>query len=234
MQMSGFGISINPAEIASYSQNKKMFNASREDQLRQAAIDNQFRTEQWNYYKGQQNQIFNERHSRLQNLRRDAEKAGIGINAALGVGGSSPISINMPSGQGGRVSGNYSRNSAIGDIAQFQMEMAAAGSALDNKIKNEQSLKLQTENAILRKQLHDMHNPQPLDDRYGMYVPAYDNREGLINKYGNDITLFPNPDINLETPESLGLYYYGKGQIDPTPITTPTDNWDDFSIYRGY
>lgn len=226
--MSGIGISLNPFDIFNYNQAADQFNTSRSDSLRQADIDNKFRTSQWNYYKGQQNVLFGERHMRLQNLVRDAKKAGIGINAVLGSGGASPMQVNMPTGQGGRVSGNYGRNPVLNDVMKFQLEQQAKSSILDNNIKHEQWQKLQTERQILLKEYSDMFAPKSFDPRIGMYVPVYDNRDELTGRYGDTVTLFPNPDINLETPESLGMYYYGKGQLDPT---TSTD-WDDFSIYE--
>lgn len=217
--MSGVGISLNPMDLVNYNQQNDMFNTSRSDSLRQANIDNMHRTETWNYYKGQQNKLFNERHMRLQNLRKDAEKAGISMNAALGLSGASPMSINMPSGQGGRVSGQYSRKGMFSDAVKMQFNNQQETHAIDTAIKHAEHQRIQTENQILQKKLHDLHYPKAevYDPRLGMYVPAYDNRQQLYNQYGNDVTLFPNPDINLEMPESLGLYYYGKGKVDPQP-----------------
>lgn len=218
--MSGIGISIDPMAPFQYNQLNNQFNQSRSDNLRQAGIDNQFRTEQWNYYKGQQDKIFGERHSRLRNLRRDAEAAGISMNAALGLGGATPVSLNLPSGQGGRVSGNYSRKGMFTDALKVQLQQQKETHQVDTQIKQAEWQRIQTETQILRKKLHDMFYPpapQAYDPRLGMYVPVTDNREQLYAQYGNDVTLFPNPDINLEMPETLGLYYYGKGKLDPVP-----------------
>jgi len=158
----------------------------------------------WRNYNAQQNKITN--------LAKDAKNAGISLMAALGSGGASPVNISMPSGQGGRVSGNYQRPtlpgiqatadttpSKVQHLQTLSLEEDVRGKRLDNAIRN---LNWQEK----YNQIYNVGDPD-LDPLYVRLNNNYDEAAQWVTEGGFPVL---NPNYNMEMNESVGSYYFFK------------------------
>lgn len=115
--MSGIGLSLNPLSILdpifdlSGDQEARDTSMARSEEQRR--LDNAWRRNQEYRRQAERTQDQIRDDAKLQRLVSDAQKAGIGVNAALGGGVQSPMSISVPAGQGGRVHGTYHRQSPM-------------------------------------------------------------------------------------------------------------------------
>lgn len=150
--------------------------------------------------------------SSLQRLINDAQKAGISPNAALGVGGSAPISAQIPMGQGGRASGTYQRRSPFESIASMSIAAKSASDiALSKKYEAEafaahwRGMNEQAEFFTPTK-LPPIPGQEPRSSLPNLYIPVNNNYDEAVNMG------FPvlNPDLNFEMNESVGSYYFFK------------------------
>ncbi len=210
--MSGVNVGIDLKDPFGHKADSRYQDQTKRDIYQQNA-DNQYRerawlaSERWNY------KNFNAQQNRLTNLVADAKNAGISPLAALGQGGAAPISISMPSGQGGRVSGNYQRQGKaeiqanIDVMSSLQKQLLTEqvrGANLDNQGK-------QHDNNYKLWMLHEAHypsnNPNVMQDFYQGYNTNYDEAQRDIAR---GETWVVNPDAGIQPNEFMGTYYHLK------------------------
>lgn len=201
-----FNVSINPMDYLNYKQNKD-FNADMTARTEaQRKIDNAFREKQFTTQEQWNTRKWNDRNTVLQRLKQDAGKAGVSMLAALGGQGQSPQNISMPVGQGGRVSGNYQRQSApeAKITATFMRNQA-----LDTDMKEiERELRM-LDLLFKNKQYQDFLNP--VEPQYPkLYLRGKNNYDEAVQMLKEGDFPYNNPDMNLEMPESVGGYYFTK------------------------
>lgn len=197
-----FSISLNPMDFFTDKgdrQVRRQWSAS--EQQRQS--DNEFRNRSYAENKRQFQQIFHANQNRVQNLVKDARAAGVSPLAAMGAGGSSPMNISMPVGQGGRVSGNYSRNSA------FQLKLQASTGRLSEAQANKAEWQALRERNAYKKEMLELEDIiNRVDENLKLYIPTVDNTDQARSWYEKGILPMVNPDLNLEAPETFGAYYH--------------------------
>lgn len=121
----GIGITLNPFQLADdifdFSGNQSRDQTRIDNSETQRRLDNEWRQK---YFNEQKAQLFTERRRAddfLTRRAKDAKNAGISLLASMGGGSYSPQNIQMPQGQGGRVSGTYRSRSLFSDVATMQM-----------------------------------------------------------------------------------------------------------------
>lgn len=142
--------------------------------------------------------------TKLQTLVADAKKAGISPLAALGSPGATPISLNMPSGQGGRVAGTYNRESAYKGVTQMQANIAAKQTHLDFLEQENRIILGNIKNAIAQEEFQQLRAPygKPLYDFYydnssqmpeGTFsIPVEEAAEGMEGKWPGRVMIYGN------------------------------------------
>lgn len=197
-------------------------------QREQQIADNQFRNmafqtqQEWNW------RMWNDRKFSLQNLVRDAAKAGISPLAALGSPGQSPMNITIPPGQGGRVAGTYSRKNPVAIQAQAQIGAQTAAETARASMYNAQAdlYYWQARNFEDKwtQGRYDATIPGRKEDREreSLYIKVKDNTPEASRWKSEGYVPLNNPNLNLEMPESIGGGYWAAPRlgVDDTPQKT--------------
>lgn len=208
--------------------NERQFDVSEQ----QRKLDNQFRQRSYNWSKKLSSMQYMDdrtyRQNKLQFLMRDAMKAGISPSLALGQQGTSPVSLNMPVGQGGRVSGNYQRRSPIdtqmsrthGVMVGMQLQnLQAENDMLDQKVLQEKlktRVMYRAESGALVAGITPegkIDTGTRLPDEETLYHNVVDNSDDARRWSSDGRFVFVNPNLNLETPETIGGYYFTKPRV---------------------
>jgi hypothetical protein len=191
------------------------YRQTRSDQLYQARGDNQFRNtqfrtqEEWNWRK------WNDRKNTIKNIVEDARKAGVSTLAALGGTGSTIPSINIPVGQGGRVSGRYQSQTPLEMQVSLRTE---AETRKENSQSNFYDAQANFLNWKARQLQTEFYTPKPLaplpqhDPAASVIDPLYVRLQDNLSEAAKwvDQGYIPalNPDYNFELPEVTGQYYF--------------------------
>lgn len=223
MSFEAFAAGANVIQSAVDSDREEgRYRQTRGDSLRQADIDNQFRTRQNLFYEAQVNRANDREDRKLQLLKQDAAKAGISLMAALGHGGSSPVNITVPSGQGGRVAGTYQRPSAL-DLSSLML----IGRELDNRRQTHSVTNMNEAQAeywfyramreraelsdYVKENETDLEQPLP-----ALYLRGRDNTSEARQWYNEGYIPYLNPEYNFEMPETVGAgYFFYPRMVDP-------------------
>lgn len=234
--MPDLGFSIDPVNALDmtfdFSGNQKRADQQIAHSEQQRMLDNKFRTQQ---YIDSRSDLIRERDRQdtyLTRLRTDADRAGIGINAALGNQGYTPQNISIP-GQGGRVAGRYQQKS-IPEM-KATMKVAAKRDHLNTLLLEEQILKLKAENSLTDMHINQMNieNLRALGylqkESPNLYIAVRDNTEEARKWQGTDnMVALPNPDLGVELPETVGFGYWSAPRMfpggespDPQPSPSP-------------
>lgn len=171
----------------------------------QRKLDNAYRTQATARAEKHYYEAVRRDKNKLQTLVADAKKAGISPALAMGSPGATPISFNMPSGQGGRVAGTYTRESAFKGVTQIQRNLEKK-THLDNLEQEEDILLKRHQRLLLSEQMWDLRDPynrgKPLYDFYydnssqmpeGTYsIPVEEAAEGMEGKWPSRLMLYGN------------------------------------------
>lgn len=210
----GINLNFDPTDPFGRKADKR-YQETRESSEEQRRLDNiyrqQMRTEDHLRY----NQARRDQLNRIQNLKVDAQKAGVSLMAALGSPGSSPAHVTMPAGQGGRAAGLYQRKSSpellVSANLAAQSNIQTESQKLDLQIKELQYFDLLVD--VKRKNRsfnQDVGLLPPQDSRPSVYVNAMDNYNQAVEWIEQGGFPILNPELNLEMPESVGGYYFAK------------------------
>lgn len=201
----GINVNFNPADPFGKKQdklNERNWQASES----QRALDNSWRTKMyWEDLRRYQKSIDRD-DNKIQRLAADARKAGVSTMAALGGSAQSPAHISMPAGQGGRVSGNYQRNS--GAQLSLTMDMLKK-SKYEANIEELKYYSLLADVRSKNRRWNQEIGLLPPDEK-NVYIEANDNYEQATQWIKEGKFVAVNPDLNLEMPESVGGYYFAK------------------------
>lgn len=190
----------------------------------QRQLDNAFRREQadlaeeWNWRQ------WNDRDKKISQTVQDARRAGVGPLAALGAGGSQAMSITIPQGQGGRVQGRRQNSVSVSQnkaetrthyqnlIEEAQLDNLKTTRELNNYKAARERLQYANERLDWEKRLDGQ------EDLPKLYKKALDNSQEASRWVRDGYFPFTNPDFNLETPESVGGYYFAKPRIEGNTV----------------
>jgi hypothetical protein len=177
----------------------------------QRTIDNQWRTKMFVDYNTKYHQALQREDNRLQRLVKDAKAAGLGPRAALGLSGYAPPNIAVPGQAGGRV-GGVTRTK----LPSMTVSMTP-GQAYDDTVRFHQARLLQFQAdkayydmATARDEYNGVLNEEVMP---GVWMRARDNREEAMRWYEEGYFPYVRPELNLETPESVGGYYFAVPRI---------------------
>lgn len=183
----------------------------------QRLLDNQYRARQERSYEQNLARERQRQDEYLQRLAVDAQKAGISLLSALGNPGATPMSLGMPSGQGGRVAGTYKRTPLPAMKAAYSV-----GQKYDEADRYHGARLTQNQADYWywkSKQVEGNFNssfgndPDPKGEYPSLYIKAIDNSEEAMKWYEDGYWPANNPMLNLEYPESIGGYYYAKPRL---------------------
>lgn len=219
VEMADLNLSIDPVSVIDsmfdISGNQARANAQYQASETQRYYDNQWRMQQENRRRYEWRKEHDRADTYLQRLVEDAQKAGISPTVALGGSGYSPAMINVPSGQGGRVSGTYQRMSLpearisaslvnkakIDELASYH---GARGISADADYKRLQAENLRNE----FKQKWNRDGTPKMSGRGSLYVPFVDNIDEAKTWYDQGLVPMLNPDMNVELLETVGTGYW--------------------------
>lgn len=189
---------------------------------RQRNLDNEFRREQADLGEEWRWRSLHEGRRGISNIVQDARRAGVSPLAALGAGGTTAPSFNIPTGQGGRVQGRKYGSMSIQTQRNKElshMEKLAEVTALDNAKNVEQfnSYRAARERLqYMNERLDWMRRVEGQEDLPKMYKRAIDNTDEAVGWIRQGQFPYMNQDLNLEMPESVGGYYFVKPRVkDP-------------------
>lgn len=206
---------------------------------RQQSMDNRFRTDQaalaeaWNWRQ------WHDRGNKIQMLAADARKAGISPMAALGNAGTSPISLTIPQGQGGRVGGTYQRQGPAESMAKLQIAAQLNESGGRTEKEQAQARMYESQAKLYDMQSTKIHQDMLTESHMKNFPQLYypqkykystDNLSEAQAMQRQGYFVYLNPELNLEMPEFIGGYQFAKPYVGSEGHHNPTDV-TDFSSY---
>lgn len=201
---------------------------------RQQNLDNQFRREQADLAEEWRNIERQDRNTVIQRTVSDARRAGIGPLAAMGAAGSHASSYSVPVGQGGRVSGR-SRPSATLSFGAGDQRNDPLTEAITEKAQHDADIagyKAEQEH-IRSMNMYDERFNKSQSPMPNVYLPAVDNIDQARDMIKQGLIPYLNPDLNLEMPEVVGGYYFGKPRLVPGQ-SGPVQNGENYMYDRNF
>lgn len=214
-------------DVVNLAVNNRRAKQARNDQVYQARVDNRFRNKQF-IENTRRYDLDNYREdNRLRRIKKDAAAAGISTMAAMGLGGTTPSNIQMPVGQGGRVSGTYQRQSPV--EARISMDMS--------RNSHNQALLIQAEADKATYEAWDMRNQYNLkwDHQTGLPRQQVETIDPLYQRYlwnieqarqwdADGYAVLPDPQAGIELPETVGFGYWSAPRVgagEPSMLGAP-------------
>jgi hypothetical protein len=227
----GVGISIDPTGIVEgafdLSGNQKRADRAFSFNQAQSFRDERFRIDERDYSRQWAREERQRQDTRLQRLKADAEKAGIGINAALGIGGSAPVNIQFPRAQGGRAMGTYQRQSPVEGLMTFQLQQQAKKSKYESDSEESRAELLRWQAALAQDEFYIQRAKHMglISSDPNFYIRVHDNYSEAVDWISQGYQVTVNPELNMDLPETVGAYYHFKPrafsprEVQPIPFT---------------